>query len=318
MSQPRDASWQPRLRPGVVLAPVSPGRWQARWDFDDVTFLNGEVCDVVLDWLPPLLDGSRTVADLQFAAVGRCQPTDVLAVLECLDQQRLLTDQSHATSELSRAFEALTPHQVPVAEPSDRMQVVVCGRSLLAERIVRAVNDQGMLASLSDLEAVGDRPPTTGRETSNPLPVVVETDWAPAAVERFNELAVARQVEWMLVGAWPRRVLVGPLFLPGETGCYCCYRQRLASHREYLEAYESLDRWQRTRAEPPDPQPLLPAIADLAAAWSALELLAALTGIRPCRIRGRTLVYQPDETRLSLETVLRIPWCAVCGSARRR
>lgn len=306
MNRPRDATWTPRLRPGVMLAPAGSGRWQARWDFDEVTFLSGSACDLVLPWLLPLLDGGSTVAELQAAAAGQCQPADVLNVLRCLDEQHMLTETEsvESASALSAA-----------GEPLGTIRVAVCGRSLLAERIVRAVSDHGMLASLSDLREVCDGAKSEGSPPSSTIPVVVETDWGPDELERFNVFAVSRRWPWMLVAAWQRRVLVGPLFLPGETGCHACYRQRLASHREYLAAYESLDRWQRTRPAPPDPQPLLPGIADLAAAWTALELLAHFTGIQPCRVVGRTLVYQPDEARLSLETVLRVPWCQICGTA---
>lgn len=318
MSQSRDATWRPRLRPGVLIAPISAGRWQARWDFDEVTFLSGSMCDVVLPWLPPLLDGSRTVAELQAASAERCQPTDLSHVLDCLDQQGLLQADDISPTGFAHACEALSSRGQSSTAMLSQTHVAICGRSMLANRIVRAVSDHGMSAIACDLQAASGGFPPFGSETSHTIPVIVETDWRPDELDQFNEFAVAQRRPWMLVGAWPRRVLVGPLFHPGETGCYACYRQRLASHREYLEAYEALDRWQRTRAEPPDPQPLLPAIADLAAAWSALELLAHVTGIRPCRIRGRTLVYQLDEARLSLETVLRIPWCSACGTNTKK
>lgn len=90
MNRQQDTTWRPRLRPGVIIAPAGSERWQARWDFDEVTFLSGKACSVVLAWLPRLLDGSRTIAELQLAAAGRCDPDELCSVLDCLEDQGLL------------------------------------------------------------------------------------------------------------------------------------------------------------------------------------------------------------------------------------
>jgi ribosomal protein S12 methylthiotransferase accessory factor len=112
-----------------------------------------------------------------------------------------------------------------------------------------------------------------------------------------------------------RRVLVGPIFVPGETACYDCYRKRLDSHRRHLAAFQALERWQRDRNERPEPSPVLPAVARLAAAWTALEVFHYVTRVASPRTLGRVLVYDPAEARLGIETVLKIPWCPTCGDA---
>lgn len=83
-----------------------------RWDFDEVTFLSGSMCDVVLPWLPPLLDGSRTVAELQAASAERCQPTDLSHVLDCLDQQGLLQADDISPTGFAHACEALSSRTI--------------------------------------------------------------------------------------------------------------------------------------------------------------------------------------------------------------
>src|SRR5262249_14672720 len=56
-----------------------------------------------------------------------------------------------------------------------------------------------------------------------------------------------------------------------------------------------------------------PGIAQLAAAWAALEAFSYLSAAREVRTLGRVLVYEPDSMRLTTERVLRIPWCAACS-----
>jgi bacteriocin biosynthesis cyclodehydratase domain-containing protein len=111
-------------------------------------------------------------------------------------------------------------------------------------------------------------------------------------------------------------VLIGPIFLPGETACYACYRRRLDSHRRHIEAFEHWDRWRRSQTDLLPAAPVLPAIADLAAAWTAVEVFHHVTGARNPRTLGRVLVYDSDEPRLNIETVLRVPWCPVCSGGR--
>src|SRR4029077_20160754 len=138
------------------------------------------------------------------------------------------------------------------------------------------------------------------------------TDWPTAELDHFNAWSIRRRQSWLLAGAWNRRVLVGPIFLPGHTACHACYRRRLDSHRQHRAAYEAFDQWQRGQTLPPDETPVLPAIVELAAAWTSLEVVSHVLEVRPCRIRGRVLVYFPDEARLDVEAVLRIPWCPAC------
>ena len=69
---------------GVVLAPADRNRWQARWDFDEVTFLEGESCHSVLPWLAARLDGVRSLAQLQSSPDCPCTPQQLAQVLEML------------------------------------------------------------------------------------------------------------------------------------------------------------------------------------------------------------------------------------------
>ncbi len=148
------------------------------------------------------------------------------------------------------------------------------------------------------------------------FPVVIETDWRPDELDEINRRAIEFRQPWLLLGAWASRTLVGPIFVPGETACYTCYRRRLDSHRRYREAYEILDKWRRSEASSPHPEPVAPAIATLVSAWTALELVAYFRGPILPRTLGRVLVYYPLETRLTTETVLRMPWCTACSAAR--
>ena len=172
-------------------------------------------------------------------------------------------------------------------------EITICGSSQLAHAIVSSLTQQGFATPRrSEIQTM----PALGSKSS--LAIVVETDHTTAQLEAFNRRAIDAQQTWMLVGVWNRRVLVGPIFLPGETACYLCFRRRLDSHRRHLAASRALEAWRHSLASPPEKcdfaEPVLPAIASLAASWTALESFSLVTGTRPVRTLGRVLVYQPD------------------------
>ena len=295
-----------------MIAPADAGRWQARWDFDEITFLDGEACGRVLPWLVPALDGSHTIAELEQAANGRATIVELHEVLACLDEQSFLIggDGDPAgtnRSELASAIETLSVEPPRVLAKLEEVRVIVFGRSPVAECTARSLAAQGF--SQTSLVSSED-------SLMPAFSVVIEADWPSHVLDAINRRALETRQPWMLVGAWNRRLLVGPILVPGETACYECYRRRLDSHRRHLAAYRKLDEWRGSQCEPADPEPVLPAIAELAAAWVSLELFNHISGVSPARTLGRVLVYYPAEGRFGIENVLRIPWCPVCSAVR--
>lgn len=298
-----------RLRSGVVIGPADNERWQVRWDFDEVLFLSGESCRVVLPWLVPRLNGQSSLEDLENDAQKRGIQAAFREVIDCLCTHRFL-DETPAGEMVSRdgglteAVHALGGDADAVRARLGRLSVVVVGCSRLAVRMAESVSAQGFAG-------VELRPPGAELPIHSFL-VAVDPDCGGVLLESINAQSIVNRRPWMLVGAWNRRLLVGPIFVPGETACYDCYRTRLASHRAHLEAFRALDVWRRTREEIGSSEPLLPALAELTAAHVALELFHFAADFQPARTVGRVLVYQPADAALTIESVLRVPWCRSC------
>lgn len=295
--------WDPEarvgLRPGVGLAPADGGRWQLRWDFDEVAFLEGESWPAILPWLAPLLATGATHARIAAACPpplrGRLE--EALAALAQRGFLQIGNEAPDVTQD--------DAHRARLA----RTRVAVCGRSPLAQRTADAIAEHGIAATVADSLA------PLGAAANGPLPVVVETDWSEQELLDANAAAQDARRTWMILGAWNRRVLVGPVFVPTETACYSCYRRRLDSHRRHLEAFRRFSEASAVGGPAAPSEPVLPALTALAAGWCALEVFDRLAGARPGRLAGRVLVYDPDTHRLAIETVLRLPWCAPCAGA---
>lgn len=316
MSTELQRDWRPLLRPGVVIAPADSGRWQVRWDFDELTYLVGSAWSVILPWLVPLLDGTRTTADLLTCRPADCTADQALDGLQILQDQGFLQEagELHVVSALDVALRSDTADATALRHELSETEVVVYGRSLLSHRLAQCAVRQGFSSHCINGRL---QLPSSGRDCRR-VPVVIETDWNPRELTDWNAQCLDQRQSWLLCAAWNSRVLIGPMMIPHETACYECHRRRLASHRRHIGAHRALDEWLRQRtdvsARLPE-EPLYPALADLAAAWAILELSAWVTKTRTSRIQGRVIVFHPSTAELKVETVLRIPWCNACAGA---
>src|SRR5262249_39301601 len=106
---------------------------------------------------------------------------------------------------------------------------------------VPPVPAEPLLDALADLGVRAD--------TEAPVPVVLAGDYLRQGLEEGNLDALATSRRWPLAKPVGTVLWVGPLFVPGETGCWACLAHRLRGHRPLEELAASLQ---------PGAQPLAP------------------------------------------------------------
>jgi ribosomal protein S12 methylthiotransferase accessory factor len=151
------------------------------------------------------------------------------------------------------------------------------------------------------------------REEAHPgdLVVVVIDDLLDDRLNSFNRSALDSGVAWMtvrLVGTVP---WIGPLFVPGETGCWACLAQRLRLNRQTEQFVGSLPG--QTATVP------LPAAAwsvALAAQLASIEILRWLGGNGRDGVVGGILALDLKTNNLVRHPLTRRPQCSVCGPIR--
>ncbi len=113
--------------------------------------------------------------------------------------------------------------------------------------------------------------------------------------------------------------VVGPAVIPGETACWNCAQQRQLAAASDPAAAREVHRSLLTRhaARPRAPMYPVPS-ASLLGSLAALEVIKLLTGYTRARIIGRILVQHLVSLETSYHTVVRLPWCGVCGGETTR
>jgi molybdopterin-synthase adenylyltransferase len=139
--------------------------------------------------------------------------------------------------------------------------------------------------------------------------VVNGADWPAHDIERWvNAACFGAGVPSITMSHSPPVARVGPMYVPGVTGCFACQE---ATYRERHPLYDELIEQRRGR---PSPAAALGPVCAFVGGQVALEAVHLLTGLVPPATLGRAWIYDLRTMRVTHEEVPRREDCPVCGS----
>jgi bacteriocin biosynthesis cyclodehydratase domain-containing protein len=140
--------------------------------------------------------------------------------------------------------------------------------------------------------------------------IVNGADWPAHDIERWvGRASFAVGVPSITMSHSPPVARVGPMYVPGETGCFACQEE---SYRAAHPLYDELVEQRRGR---PSPAATLGPVCAFVGGQVALEVLHRLTGVVQPASLGTAHVYDLRTMRVALEHVPRLDGCEVCGTA---
>jgi bacteriocin biosynthesis cyclodehydratase domain-containing protein len=267
--------------------------------------LEGSAAERLLPALLPLLDGTRTVADV-VGVLGEAAAPAVERALGLLDTHGLLDAGGEDAGETARFLAAVSASGLGEGECAVRLAaatVVVAGRSRTAHELAELLVD----ADVGEVSLVelADGPPE---------PPVALAVAAPRASElpclaEWNRAALRTRQPWLQVLPHDGRIVaVGPLFLPGETACHTCFTLRRAANSGYADELAFLE-------DVPAPYPSTPPLERGAAGLAAALALRWLADGDPA-LAGTMAALELAGPALTRHEVLRVPRCPDCSPAR--
>ena len=138
--------------------------------------------------------------------------------------------------------------------------------------------------------------------------VVNGADWPAHDIERWvNAACFAAGLPFITMSHSPPVARVGPLYVPGKTGCYACQE---SVYRDGHPLYDELVEQRRGR---PSPAPTLGPVCAFVGGQVALETLHHVTGLCPPATLGAAHIYDLRTMQVTREAVPRLATCAVCG-----
>jgi bacteriocin biosynthesis cyclodehydratase domain-containing protein len=266
-----------------------------------VTVLSGHS----IEKLAPLLDGTRTVAQVKRELSSDLSADDVEALLGRLSAADLITYLStRATERPGEGAHAywnlagLDGRVAAAALASSSVEVVAVGRTNRETADVAAA-----MCRASGLAVV-----EPGRGTAG-ITLALCDDYLDPALREINAAHIASARPWLLAKPSGAAPWIGPVFRPGAGPCWTCLAKRLEGNR--LDGF--LVRRGVPGADGEFPRPAsLPASLAAALGITLLEAVKWLAGVRSPEQRG-VYVLDTITSRGAHHPVARRPQCPSCG-----
>jgi oxazoline/thiazoline synthase len=268
-----------------------------------LTALSGSAIEA----LAPLLDGTRTRAELTREVSAYLSATEVGQVLARLSDAGLIGfTQPTAVArgdKRARAYWDLADVAPDAAASSLAracVEIITVGG---ADREALAGADREALAGACRASGLTVNEPGTGAAA---LSIVLCGDYLDPELKAVNADHLASKRPWLLAKPEGPDPWVGPVFRPGSGPCWACLAKRLEGNRhgEFL--------MRRLRAADPPAAASLPAGVAAATQIVALEAVKWLAGLR---YQGQQDIYILQTVTLgsSHHRVTRRPQCRACG-----
>jgi bacteriocin biosynthesis cyclodehydratase domain-containing protein len=138
--------------------------------------------------------------------------------------------------------------------------------------------------------------------------VIDAADWPAHDIERWcNAACFAAGIPYITMSHFPPIARVGPLYVPGKTGCFIC--QEIGYRREY----PLFDIAVEQRRAKPSPAATLGPACGLIGGQVGMEVLHLLTGLSEPATQGVAHIYDLRTMEVKREPVVPEPECPICG-----
>jgi bacteriocin biosynthesis cyclodehydratase domain-containing protein len=138
--------------------------------------------------------------------------------------------------------------------------------------------------------------------------VIDAADWPAHDIERWcNSACFEAGIPYITMSHFPPIARVGPLYVPGKTGCFAC------QETAYRRQYPLFDVAVEQRRAQPSPSATLGPACGMIGGQVGMEVLHLLTGLSEPSTLGVAHIYDLRTMEVEREPVVPEPDCPVCA-----
>lgn len=142
------------------------------------------------------------------------------------------------------------------------------------------------------------------------LNVIVTDDYLAPELVEYNEKALASGKPWLIVKYKGIESWIGPLFIPKETGCYLCLRQRIKHHQ--IEKTWLLENTKNQKPQLGE-KGNLSSLENLTYNLVNSEITKYFIDPAQCQLIGKVLTLDCRDWQTRYHLLHREPHCKACG-----
>jgi len=144
------------------------------------------------------------------------------------------------------------------------------------------------------------------------LKVIITDDYERKELRRINREAIDTKHPWMLLKPVGVKLWIGPIFLPGITGCWECLHQRLSLNRQ-INTFYKLQK--NTGEDIRVPASGLHLSLQIAANLTALEIVKWLYFGKNENLEGKVMTFDTKSLEIGTHMLVKRPQCKTCGDS---
>ncbi|MBO9406194.1 TOMM precursor leader peptide-binding protein [Shimia sp. R9_1] len=251
----------------------------------------------ILSHLLPLLNGHNSREDIAALLASIATPEEVYAALDYLTHAGHLREADPEAS----PEEALFWSSLGMNSQAARAQLAQFPVTVVAPNASEQAN------AIAWAQSVG----LSVDQEAGRITLVVVEDYLDETLRPLNARLQASGQPWLLVRPWGLTPLVGPLFIPGTTGCWECLESRLLENRD-VEVM--LAGRMAIKGAPPRPVVQSDAFYAQALASATTQLMRYIVSGQNPEVAGVLNQLMPLTLERKPHRLLKRPQCACCGT----
>ncbi len=248
--------------------------------------------------LVPLIDGQHTLDEIVDLMQEHASAAEVYYALMLMEKKGYLVEKVENENELTTALAAFYETlNVNTTEAARRLQA-----TKVAVRAIGAVTIEPLISVLESLNITV--------ESEGELEVILTDDYLQDGLEAFNQKALHAQRPWLLVKPVGTLIWIGPLFVPGKTGCWACLAQRLQANRP-VETF--IHRRKNSSTPFPTSIAALPSTVQTGINLAATEIAKWLIQGENQKLAGQLVTFDTLSLETKTHTLTQRPQCPHCA-----
>jgi oxazoline/thiazoline synthase len=245
--------------------------------------------------LAPLLNGNHTVTEIVAMMQSKMSAYEIYQVITRLENKGYITESEDNLLANEAAFWNL--QDMDFRNASNRL-----ASKRVSIKSFGSVDENTFISALDSLKVVvseiGD------------FAVVLTDDYLQIGLDEFNRHAELTKKPWLLVKPVGAVIWIGPLFTPGETGCWECLAERLRGNQQ-VEA--SVGKQKGIFPTFPISRAILPTSLQMAVNLAATEVAKWLVFGKNQQLENKLITFDAIALSLEKHTLVKRPQCEVCG-----
>ncbi len=256
---------------------------------DGARLLRGALCEQIA----PLLDGNHTTDEIADRLDSVHGAAEVYYTIMNMEDAGCLVEACDGIEQSRAAFW----HSMDVDPSAAALRLAAVTMD------VRAVGDVPIDLCAKKLEQYG----LCSNDPAD-ITVVLADDYCREELSQYNDEALRLNRPWVLARPVGRVVWIGPLFVPGESGCWKCLEHFLSWNRPW----ESYLQREETRLELPSPAYVRPTL-DVGLSILATQLYRLIGASSNSHLVGSIVSCDTTDLQIQRHTFVRRPQCGACG-----